>query len=126
MQRRAAAVCRRQVVVKHLAAKLAGCDSALIDDLDYVLDALDRVTEAINMTYLGRVVHRFDPHGLSAVYLLAESHISVHTWPECGLVDLEIVSCSASSDLEKGLRMIAAALGAESTACRKWTFKHDY
>lgn len=116
----------RQVVVRHLAAKLEGCESTLINDLDYVCGVLNDVTEKIGMTYLGRSIHRFAPHGVSVVFLLAESHISVHTWPECGLADIEIVSCNPHSDVRLGLRIVEAAFKASATTSRTWTFKHDY
>lgn len=42
---------------------------------------------------LGSVTHRFDPQGVSVLLLLAESHLSVHTWPEAGAAYVDVFTC---------------------------------
>ena len=61
------------------------------------------------MTIIKRVSHFYGP-GVSVVFLLAESHVSIHTWPEFGFADFEVVSCKESSDIVKGLNMAVEAL----------------
>ncbi|RKY15626.1 MAG: adenosylmethionine decarboxylase [Planctomycetota bacterium] len=117
---------RRQVVVRHLAAKLMGCPPTLLNDPDAVSSVLDRVTEVVQMTFLERVSHRFSPQGVSVVYLLAESHIAVHTWPECGMVDIEIVTCNPESDVMAGLQEAMRLFSASECDHRVWVFTHDY
>ena len=57
------------------------CRSALLDDEDALIDLLAEAARAAGATVLGRHSHRFEPHGVSALCILAESHISAHTWP---------------------------------------------
>lgn len=116
----------RVVTVKHLAAKLSGCDKQLLNDEKRLKEMLDEVSSSVKMTVLRRATHRFEPQGVSLVYLLAESHISLHTWPECGLADIEIVSCNKESDLMEGLRFCIERLGATEHDYRIWTFTHHY
>jgi len=117
---------KRQVVVRHLAAKLMGCPPTLLNDPDAVSSVLDRVTKVVQMTFLRGVRHRFSPQGVSVVYLLAESHIAVHTWPECGMVDIEIVTCNPESDVMAGLQEAMRLFGATECDHRVWVFTHDY
>jgi len=42
---------------------------------------------------LGLLTHQFEPHGYSGLVLLAESHISIHTWPEKGFVSMDLYTC---------------------------------
>ncbi len=46
-------------------------------------------------TVLGSRFHQFEPEGVTGIVLLAESHASVHTWPEAGLVTLDVFTCGA-------------------------------
>jgi len=117
---------RRQVVVRHLAAKLMGCPAAILDDPNAICSILDRITRVVQMTFINGSTHKFQPQGVSVVYLLAESHIAVHTWPECGLLDLEIVTCNPESDIEAGLKEAVRLFGASKYDHRVWTFTHDY
>jgi len=47
------------------------------------------------------VSHKFDPQGVTAVAIIAESHISVHTFPESGLLTVDVFCCNRSRDLSK-------------------------
>ena len=50
---------------------------------------------AAGATVLGARFHQFEPLGVTGIVLLAESHASVHTWPEAGLVTLDVFTCGA-------------------------------
>ena len=56
---------------------------------------LPEACRAAGATVLGAQVHQFRPEGVTGVVLLAESHASVHTWPEAGLVTLDVFTCGA-------------------------------
>ncbi|MCX7702895.1 MAG: adenosylmethionine decarboxylase [Planctomycetota bacterium] len=116
----------RCVKVKHLAAKLSGCDPVILNDEKRLKEILEEVSSAVKMSVLQRVSHRFEPQGVSLVYLLAESHISIHTWPECGVADLEIVTCREESDVSVGLKLCKERLKAVKVEHRVWTFAHNY
>ncbi|MGH7124092.1 MAG: adenosylmethionine decarboxylase [Stellaceae bacterium] len=66
----------------------------LLDDIDHAERALRRAALAANATILHVHVHRFaSAGGISGIAVLAESHISVHTWPERGYAALDIFLC---------------------------------
>lgn len=53
-------------------------------------DKIDLLISKYNLQKLGEVYHDFTPGGFTAVVCLSESHISIHTWPEHNLVNLDI------------------------------------
>lgn len=65
-----------------------------LDDEFAIRKALTRAAEACGATVLDSRFHRFtDSGGISGVLLLAESHISIHTWPERGFAAIDIFMC---------------------------------
>ena len=85
----------------HLVIDGYECDPALLSDMEVVREFLDRYPGAINMTkimtphvqvYNGPVPEDW---GVSGFVIIAESHISVHTFPQRGYVNIDIFSCKA-------------------------------
>jgi S-adenosylmethionine decarboxylase proenzyme len=90
----------------HLTADLAGCDGAhpWMSDPAVLREAcLDAVAQA-GLTTVGERFHHFtpmqadQPGGVTGVVLLAESHLAVHTWPEHGVVTLDVFVCNMQGD----------------------------
>ena len=75
----------------HLLVDLWGAQN--LDDPPAIERALRACAEASGATVLGSDLHRFQPNGVSGVLLLAESHISIHTWPERGFAALDLFMC---------------------------------
>ncbi|MBH5328282.1 adenosylmethionine decarboxylase [Eikenella sp. S3360] len=90
---------------------LYGCPPALLRDEGYLKNALCQAAERIGATVLDSRFHTFGGEGgVTGVLLLAESHISIHTWPEHGFAALDVFLCgsllpeSAKSLLEQALQ----------------------
>jgi S-adenosylmethionine decarboxylase len=65
-----------------------------LDDLDHIENILRRAVAAARATLLHIHLHHFEPNGgVSGVAVLAESHISIHTWPEAGFAALDVFMC---------------------------------
>jgi S-adenosylmethionine decarboxylase len=64
-----------------------------LDDIDHIEAALRRCVDAAGATLLHIHLHHFHPNGVSGVAVLAESHISIHTWPEAGYAALDVFMC---------------------------------
>lgn len=56
-------------------------------------DVLDELCRKYDFTVLHRVFHFFEPQGMTCVYVLSESHLSVHTWPEDDFVSIDLFCC---------------------------------
>ena len=66
---------------------------------------------ALRATVIESRFHAFSPHGVSGVVVIAESHLTVHTWPEYGYAAVDIFSCG-ELDLEAGIRALVEGYAA--------------
>lgn len=98
----------------HLIVDLWNAES--LDDLAHVEATLRECVEAAGATLLHIHLHHFTPNGgVSGVAVLAESHISIHTWPECGYAALDIFMCGAARPHE-GVEVLRRAFRPERFA----------
>ena len=79
----------------HLIIDLYGAQR--LDDIDHIEATLRRCVEAAKATLLHIHLHHFQPNGVSGVAVLAESHISIHTWPEAGYAALDVFMCGKAN-----------------------------
>jgi S-adenosylmethionine decarboxylase len=75
---------------RHIVATLRSGESALLQSHSNCRLQIDQLIEQFKLSKLGEVYHDFDPQGFTAVICLSESHISIHTWPEYGILNLDI------------------------------------
>jgi S-adenosylmethionine decarboxylase proenzyme len=88
-----------EVLSQHVLVDLYECDVELLDDLEYVRQTLVDSAEKMNCTVLKEAFHRFSPQGVSGVLVIAESHLSIHTWPEKRFCALDLFTCGDTSQL---------------------------
>lgn len=67
---------------------------------DLLKKQLEACLNASNLTILNFVEHHFEPQGFTAVWVLAESHLAIHTFPEAGKTYLELSSCNEAKNQE--------------------------
>ena len=79
----------------HILFTLKGCDRRVIDNQSLVEQSISVAARVSKSTLLGINSHKFNPQGVTCVALLAESHISVHTWPELGLAVCDVFTCGS-------------------------------
>ncbi len=77
----------------HLMMELYGCDQDKINSRKYLHNLVKGAVKEAGLTNLGSRFHKFEPHGVTGFTLLAQSHISFHTWPEFGYLVLDIFTC---------------------------------
>ncbi len=75
----------------HLIVDLHGASG--LNDIDLIETTLRRCVDAAGATLLHIHLHHFSPNGVSGVAVLAESHISIHTWPDAGYAALDVFMC---------------------------------
>ncbi len=78
---------------KHYLIDLRDCDPEIIKSVDPTREIVLRAAKECGATILDDYFHQFQPIGVSGVVLIAESHISVHTWPENGFAAADIFTC---------------------------------
>ena len=74
-------------------AEFSGCDKEILNDLKRIETALTEAARQAGATVVERVFHKYNPHGLSGMVVIAESHLSIHTWPEYGYAALDFFTC---------------------------------
>lgn len=82
-----------RTVGTHALADVSGSTSPLLDDAAGLEELLRTASLAAGATVLAGHHHAFEPHGATAVVVLAESHVSIHTWPEWGGATLDAYTC---------------------------------
>lgn len=82
-----------------------------INDNDGILDAVTRGIEASGAELCAVQVKEFEPTGFTAVYVLAESHVSVHTYPERGALFLDAFTCGSRCEPQRIVDVVLEALG---------------
>ena len=81
---------------RHLLLELFDCDSDAINNLEAVKRALVEAARRAHATIVDVVFHEFNPFGISGVVVIAESHLSIHTWPEFGFASVDIFTCGST------------------------------
>jgi S-adenosylmethionine decarboxylase len=98
------------VVGQHLLADLYGIAPALLRDASAMERLLREAARTAGAQVIGSHFHSFgNEGGVTGVILLAESHISVHTWPEVNFAAVDIFMCGAA-DAERALALLLRAL----------------
>lgn len=73
--------------------ELKDCNPAILKSLDEVRDALVSAAIEAKATIVDISFHEFNPFGISGMVVIAESHLSIHTWPEYGYAAVDIFTC---------------------------------
>ncbi len=103
----------------HCILEMYECPSGLLNDVVHIRAALRQAAVEARSTLLQEVQHSFDPQGVTALALLAESHISVHTWPEEGYAAADVFTCGRHTLPEKACDYLVRALQARRFNLRK-------
>ena len=103
---------------KHLLLELYRCDFEKLDDESFLRCTLNRAAKLAKATVLNLISNKFEPQGDTAIALLAESHISIHTWPESNYSAIDIFTCGQNMLPEFASQYLIDALNAEEHSLR--------
>lgn len=96
----------------HLLAEFYNCSSEILNDETEIAGIMTRAVEVSGATIIRPFFHKFSPHGISGIIVIAESHLAVHTWPEFGFAAVDLFSCG-DFNFTGALRFIRDNLYAE-------------
>ena len=103
---------------KHFLLELYRCDYEKLNDESFLRCTLNRAAKLAKATVLNLISNKFDPQGVTAIALLAESHISIHTWPESNYSAVDIFTCGQNMMPELASKYLIEALKAEEHCLR--------
>lgn len=95
---------------KHGILECYGCKFEVLNDEQLFLDAFKKAVKEARMTLLNLSSHKFEPQGLTALALLSESHMSVHTYPELGYAAIDVFTCGDEGSPEKAVEVLLSIL----------------
>lgn len=81
------------VLGRHILAEYYGCDLDILNDLELLENYMREAVIESGATIIDSIFHQFNPHGISGVIVIAESHMALHTWPEYGYAAVDFFTC---------------------------------
>jgi len=97
----------------HILAELSHCKKDFLSDIAIVKDIMVRAALEAKAEIREVAFHKFSPQGVSGVIVIAESHLSIHTWPELGYAAIDIYTCGDTTDPWRACYFLAEKLCAE-------------
>ena len=90
----------------HYLIELYDCHAHILNDEDRIRATLLEAARHAGATIIDQKFHKFAPQGVSGVIVIAESHLSIHTWPELGYAALDLFTCSHSMTMEPAFELL--------------------
>ena len=90
---------------RHCILELYQCDHAKLNDEAFIRTTITSSAKIAGATLINLVTHSFKPQGVTGLALLAESHISIHTWPEIGYAAIDVFTCGDHTVPEKACEL---------------------
>ncbi len=100
---------------RHLLVEYYGCDPKILTDIGLIEDILVGAAKKAKAHIVDVVFHTFNPHGISGVVVIAESHLAIHTWPEHGFASVDIYTCGNLVNPWNAYKYILKALKAKNS-----------
>lgn len=92
----------------HIIGDLLGCNTQHLFSLDMqqIKSQVSSIIKKYGMHELGSYYHLFENNSFTGIIALAESHVSFHTWPELGVVNMDVYTCNFLNDNTDATRKI--------------------
>ena len=105
---------------EHHIVDLSNCNHEILKDSELAYSLFARIIREGGLTVVDEGLYKFSPHGFTGFLLLAESHASLHAWPEYNHCAVDLFTCSIGKDLSPLIQKIKDALGAKNVSLRKF------
>lgn len=100
----------------HWLVDLFGCPFEALNDRQLIESVLLESIVLARLNLLHLISHSYEPQGVTAIALVSESHVSIHTWPEHGHAAVDIFTCGSDSELEAVCGLLVKQLKAKRQA----------
>ncbi len=104
---------------EHYICDLSNCNREVLLDSERAYALFSQAVRGSGLTVVDEGFYKFSPHGFTCFLLLAESHASLHAWPEYGYCAIDLFTCAIGKDLIPLIQQIKEAFGADNFALRK-------
>ena len=103
---------------KHCLIDLYNCDVLKLNDESFLRCTINNAAKKANARVLNLISNKFEPQGVTAIALLAESHLSIHTWPESHYAAIDIFTCGQNMNPDIAIKYLIKALMAQEHILR--------
>ena len=100
---------------RHLILDLYDCDRELLDNYDELERLLQVALNMAGAKILRVFGEKFEPQGVTLLALLAESHASIHSWPELGYVAIDLYTCGDTTNTHRAAEFLKTKLKAQQS-----------
>ena len=105
---------------EHFIFDLSDCNQEILMDSERAYSLFAQAVRESGLTVVDEGFYKFSPHGFTCFLLLAESHASLHAWPEYGYCAIDLFTCALGKDMMPLLQRIKEVFGADDFALRKF------
>ena len=104
---------------EHYICDLSDCNARLLKNSDELYTLFSKAVRESGLTVVEECLYKFSPHGFTCFLLLAESHASLHAWPEYGYCAVDLFTCQVGKDLMPLIHQLKEAFGAQDCTVHK-------
>lgn len=104
---------------EHYIFDLSDCNHDILMDSERAYSLFSQAIRESSLTVVDEGFYKFSPHGFTCFLLLAESHASLHAWPEHNYCAIDLFTCAIGRDMTPLLMRIKEAFGADDFSMRK-------
>lgn len=98
------------ILGRHVLCEAFECDSDYLNDEERIRQILSEAAKVAKTELRDLMIETFTPYGITAVAIVSESHLSIHTWPELGYAAIDVFTCGDQSDPVAAAEYIAQEL----------------
>jgi S-adenosylmethionine decarboxylase proenzyme len=100
---------------RHILVEAYDCDREALDNIGELQEAMEPAAEKAGATVVESAFRKFQPHGISGVLVISESHLTIHTWPEFGYAAIDLFTCGCNADPWKAFEHLSSYLKSSRT-----------
>ena len=104
---------------EHFIFDLSNCNHEILMDSEQAYSLFAQAVHESGLTVVDEGFYKFSPHGFTCFLLLAESHASLHAWPEYDYCAIDLFTCAIGKDMIPLIQHLKEAFGADNFALRK-------
>ena len=101
------------ILIRHIIIELTACAYNQLDDPGFLEEALVDVTKIMQTDVKLKETYHFGAQGVTSIIIIIASHISIHTWPEHGYANIDLVVCTTNFTVEEIVTFLRVHFGTE-------------
>ncbi len=101
---------------KHILVEFYDCDVKILNNTNLIKECMNKAAIESGAEIVSSNFHNFSPHGVSGVVIIAESHLTIHSWPEYGYAAVDLFTCGDEVDPWKGFEYLKISLKSKKSS----------